>query len=189
MIDIHSHILPLVDDGSSSVDMSLDMLDEAYRDGTKEIVLTPHLAYAYGFENPNYKIKELFSQFKDIVEDVGIPIKMYLGCEFLYRSHESFERHFEDITTLNDTKYLLMEFYFDVEEEVILEAVQDVLDKGYIPVVAHPERFEAIQINPDIALEIVNRGGYLQMNKGSILGDYGSLVKETVYNLLNGGKV
>ena len=173
MIDIHSHILPLVDDG----DMSLDMLDEAYRDGTKEIVLTPHLAYAYGFENPNYKIKELFGQFKDIVEDVGIPIKMYLGCEFLYRSHESF-------TTLNDTKYLLMEFYFDVEEEVILEAVQDVLDKGYIPVVAHPERFEAIQINPDIAAEIVNRGGYLQMNKGSILGDYGSLVKETVYNLL-----
>ena len=84
MIDIHSHILPLVDDGSSSVDMSLDMLDEAYRDGTKEIVLTPHLAYAYGFENPNYKIKELFGQFKDIVEDVGIPIKMYLGCEFLY---------------------------------------------------------------------------------------------------------
>lgn len=108
MIDIHSHILPLVDDGSSSVDMSLDMLDEAYRDGTKEIVLTPHLAYAYGFENPNYKIKELFGQFKDIVEDVGIPIKVYLGCEFLYRSHESFERHFEDITTLNDTKYLLM---------------------------------------------------------------------------------
>lgn len=184
MIDIHSHILSLVDDGSSSVDMSLDMLDEAYRDGTKEIVLTPHLAYAYGFENPNYKIKELFGQFKDIVEDVGIPIKMYLGCEFLYRSHESFERHFEDITTLNDTKYLLMEFYFDVEEEVILEAVQDVLDKGYIPVVAHPERFEAIQINPDIAVEIVNRGGYLQMNKGSILGDYGSLVKETVKNLL-----
>ena len=77
-----------------------------------------------------------------------------------------------------------MEFYFDVEEEVILEAVQDVLDKGYIPVVAHPERFEAIQINPDIAVEIVNRGGYLQMNKGSILGDYGSLVKETVTNLL-----
>lgn len=150
MIDIHSHILPLVDDGSTSVDMSLEMLDEAYRDGTKEIVLTPHLAYAYGFENPNYKIKELFGQFKDIVEDVGIPIKMYLGCEFLYRSHESFERHFEDITTLNDTKYLLMEFYFDVEEEVILEAVQDVLDKGYIPVVAHPERFEAIQKNKRI---------------------------------------
>lgn len=137
MIDIHSHILPLVDDGSNSADMSLDMLYEAYRDGTKEIVLTLHLAYAYGFENPNYKIKELFGQFKDIVEDVGIPIKMYLGCEFLYRSHESFERH-----------------------------------------------FEAIQINPDIAVEIVNRGGYLQMNKGSILGDYGSLVKETVKNLL-----
>lgn len=75
MIDIHSHILPLVDDGSSSVDMSLDMLDEAYRDGTKEIVLTPHLAYAYGFENPNYKIKELFGQFKDIVEDKMDPVK------------------------------------------------------------------------------------------------------------------
>ena len=83
MIDIHSHILPLVDDGSSSVDMSLDMLDEAYRDGTKEIVLTPHLAYAYGFENPNYKIKELFGQFKDIVEDNVDPVSRTLNKKVL----------------------------------------------------------------------------------------------------------
>ena len=56
------HILPLVDDGSKSVDMSLEMLDQAYRDGTEEIILTPHLAYAYGFNNPREKIEELFKE-------------------------------------------------------------------------------------------------------------------------------
>ncbi len=92
MIDIHSHILPLVDDGSSSVDMSLDMLDEAYRDGTKDCVLTHIWPMHMVLRIRTIKLKELFGQFKDIVEDVGIPIKMYLGCEFLYRSHESLEK-------------------------------------------------------------------------------------------------
>mgnify|MGYP006374880835 FL=1 len=185
MIDIHSHILPLVDDGSKSVDMSLEMLDQAYRDGTEEIILTPHLAYAYGFDNPREKIENLFEEFRNIVWDVGIPIKLHLGCEFLYSSKESFEKHFKDITTLADTKYLLVEFYFDVNEDVILEAVESVLEKGCIPVIAHPERFEAFQTNTELAPRIIEMGGYLQMNKGSILGDYGSIVKDTVYDLLD----
>ena len=130
MIDIHSHILPLVDDGSKSVDMSLEMLDQAYKDGTEEIILTPHLAYAYGFDNPREKIENLFEEFRNIVWDVGIPIKLHLGCEFLYSTKESFEKHFKDITTLADTKYLLVEFYFDVNEDVILEEYAEVLEES-----------------------------------------------------------
>ena len=83
MIDIHSHILPMVDDGSRTIEMSLKMLDEAYRDGTDELVLTPHLAYPYGFINPTGKIRSLFEDFKEIVKEAGIPVKLYPGCEYL----------------------------------------------------------------------------------------------------------
>ena len=189
MIDIHCHILPLVDDGSSSVEMSLDMLDQAYRHGTREIVLTPHLAYAYHFENPYDKIKDLYDDFKMIVRDAGIPIKMHLGCEFLYSSRKTFDEHFNDITTLADTSYLLMEFFFDASADDILNAVKSVLERSCIPVVAHPERFEAIQTDLDVAFEIKRMGGYLQMNKGSVLGNYGALARETVLKLLNEGLI
>lgn len=189
MIDIHSHILPLVDDGSKSIEMSLGMLDQAYRNGTDEIILTPHLAYSYGFDNPKDKISELFEELKEIVRDAGIPIKMYLGCEFLYSSKETFEKHFEDITTLNDTQYMLIEFHFDARDTDILDAVRSVLEKGCIPVIAHPERFEAIQTDLNVARSIKELGGYLQMNKGSVLGDYGSIARETVLDLLEEGLI
>ena len=74
MIDIHSHILPLIDDGASSVDQALEMLIQAYEDGTDEIVLTPHLAYAYGFDNPNEKIRSLFEDLSYIVHKIFLVI-------------------------------------------------------------------------------------------------------------------
>ena len=185
MIDIHSHILPMVDDGASSVDMALRLLDEAYRDGTDAIILTPHLAYAYGFINPKEKIIDLYEDLKRIVKEVGIPIEIYLGCEFLFTSKESFYKHREDITTLNNTRYMLMEFFFDVEEDEILEAVDAVLEEELIPIIAHPERFDAFQSSLSLADEVVKKGALLQMNKGSVLGRYGNATKETVLELLD----
>ena len=101
MIDIHSHILPMVDDGCSSVDQALAMLDQAYQDGSDEIVLTPHLAYPYGFVNPSKKIRSLFDDFQRIVNEARIPVKLYLGCEFLFDSIDSFYEHLDEITTYN----------------------------------------------------------------------------------------
>ena len=185
MIDIHSHILPMVDDGSRTIEMSLKMLDEAYRDGTDELVLTPHLAYPYGFINPAEKIRSLFEDFKEIVKEAGIPVKLYPGCEYLYRDRDSFEEELEEITTLNDTRYLLMEFYFNVEDQIIYEAVKVVMKHQLIPVIAHPERYEAIQISDHLAKDIIDMGGMLQMNKGSISGKYGRMARDTIYELLD----
>lgn len=185
MIDIHSHILPMIDDGAYSIDMALDMLDQAYQSGTDAIVLTPHLAYAYGFENPYNKIKELFDDFQKIVRDVGIPIQMYLGTEFLFSSPRTFYLHKDEITTMNQTQYLLMEFYFDVKEEEILEAIDIIVSEGWIPIIAHPERFECIQIHHQFASLMIQKGALLQMNKGSILSQYGRMAKETVLYLLD----
>lgn len=185
MIDIHSHILPMVDDGCSSVDQALAMLDQAYQDGSDEIVLTPHLAYPYGFVNPSKKIRSLFDDFQRIVNEARIPVKLYLGCEFLFDSTDSFYEHLDEITTYNDTKYLLMEFYFSEEGSRMLEAVKCVNENGLIPVIAHPERYESIQVSNHLAKDLVSTGALLQMNKGSVFGKYGSMAKDTVQELLD----
>ena len=166
MIDIHSHVLPLVDDGSSSIEMSLKMLQQAYQDGTDAIVLTPHLAYPYRFINPKEKIESLFKDFQRIVDDEHIPIKMYLGCEFLF-TKDDFENHFHEIRTLNNS-----------------EAISHVKERGYIPIIAHPERYEAIQIDEDVAFKAKEMGAYLQMNKASILGRHGTRAQECIYRML-----
>ena len=91
---------------------------------------------------------------------------MYLGCEFLF-TKDDFENHFHEIRTLNNSQYMLMEFYFDCDGEEILEAISHVKERGYIPIIAHPERYEAIQIDEDVAFKAKEMGAYLQMNKAS----------------------
>ena len=185
MIDIHSHVLPMVDDGASSVEQALRMLVQAYEDGTDEIVLTPHLAYDYGFDNPSDKIKDLYEDLKYIVNKERIPIVMHLGCEFLFSSLDTFTKYFDEITFMNDTKYLLIEFYFDVDETDILHAIDVVVKKGFIPIIAHPERYECIKISIDVVKEGIEKGALFQMNKGSLFGDYGRTARETVFDLLD----
>lgn len=185
MIDIHSHILPMIDDGANSVEMALEMLANAYKDGTDAIILTPHFARVYGFDNPNEKIKELYKDLKYIIRKERIPIEIYLGCEYLYTNKETFYEEIKEITTLNNTNYVLMEFFFDVEGKTILEAIDCLLKEGFIPILAHPERFDCIQEDLQIALTAKRKGAHLQMNKGSILGRYGQTVKEVSIELLN----
>lgn len=185
MIDIHSHVLPMIDDGAQSVETALEMLISAYEDGTDAIVLTPHLSYVYEFINPKDKIKELFSDLQDIVKMEHIPIKLYLGCEFHFSSIEIFKEHFNEITTINDTRYLLMEFFFDIDAQEILLAIDEVLKQGLIPIIAHPERYECIQNSLDVVEKGIEKGALFQMNKGSILGRYGRTARETVLGMLD----
>lgn len=185
MIDIHCHVLPMVDDGASSVEQALHMLIQAYEDGTDEIILTPHLAYDYGFDNPSDKIRDLYEDFKYIVDKERIPIVMHLGCEFLFSSFNTFEKYLDEITFMNDTKYLLIEFYFDVDETDIFHAIDVVVKKGFIPIIAHPERYECIKISIDIVKEGIEKGALFQMNKGSLFGDYGRTAREIVFDLLD----
>lgn len=184
MIDIHTHILPMVDDGFQSIDQSLMMLEKAYQDGSDVIVLTPHLAYLYGFINPYEKINSLFHDFQYIVEEAHIPIKLYLGCELLFTSVESFQKHIDEITPINGTRYILMEFFFDVQETDILEAIDTVLEHHYIPIIAHPERYESMQISCDLAFKCKEKGALLQMNKGSLFGQYGTFARDSIRYML-----
>lgn len=185
MIDIHTHILPMIDDGARSVNQALDMLIMAYEDGSDAIVLTPHFASVYGFENPGRKTRSYFRDLKRIVEDERIPIRIYLGMEYLYTSRKSFEACKEDLVCLNDSKTLLCEFFFNCSKEVILEAVDVIQEYGYIPMIAHPERYECMQSDLSLAQTIKAKGAYLQLNVGSLFGYYGRSAKRCAFDLLD----
>lgn len=184
MIDIHSHILPMIDDGASSVEMALNMLDDAYCDGTDRIILTPHYALSYNFINPRKKIMDLFWDLKRIVENEGIPIQIYPGCEYLMESPKKFHENFQNIVTINNSRYLLTEFYFEAQEIDILSGISAIKEKNLIPVLAHPERYECVQRYPENIQYYIKEGALLQLNKGSVLGEYGKRVRKTAVKIL-----
>ena len=166
MIDIHAHILPFVDDGSSSLEESLDMVRSAHESGVTDIICTPHLRNQFN-KTPS-ELKVAFEEFKRAVKNAEIPVNLYLGQE-IYLGY-GYKKLFSEnkIVTLNDTKYVLAEFnYF--ERRDVAETVYDLTTLGFKPIVAHVERYRYLSLE-DI-YEIKQVGGLIQVNADSIVGE------------------
>lgn len=181
--DIHAHILPLVDDGAYSEQQSLNMVREAAVQGVTDIVLTPH--YRGGYKKTGKELISAFEDFKNTVKNADIPVNLYLGQEIYIG--EDFKSLFleEKILTLNGTEYVLIEFDFGYERD-IAETVYELKQIGYIPVIAHFERYSYADI--ETALEIKELGGLIQINADSLVGKrkrkYKKLISELFVNEL-----
>lgn len=185
MIDIHTHILPLVDDGAGNFGEAIEMLKLAYEMGTNEMVLTPHCAKIYGFANEAEEIREKFEYFSDIAgRKERIPIRLYPGMEVLYEGKERMKKSKEYYLTLNDSRYLLMEFMFDISRRTFLEGIDWARECGVIPVVAHPERYDCVQEDWKLVREAQKMGAGIQVNEGSLFGRYGQLSRHTAHIFL-----
>lgn len=161
MIDIHSHILPFIDDGSDSKETSIRMLEDLAKSGVTDVILTPHHNKRFAKEKEQL-IKE-FEEFKKNAKD--IPINLYLGQE-IEATKETFSLLEKgELLTLNNSKYILLEFdYFNYQE--IAEFVYRAVVRGYIPIVAHIERYE--YFNLEDAIEVKKEGGLIQVNASSL---------------------
>ena len=144
MIDIHTHITPNVDDGSSSIEMSMDMLRSEVAQGGSKIFLTPH---SFAFETK--RSEDVYVKMKKVQERVaaeGIHLQIYQGCE-IYTYRNKMEQILQDlqsgkIPSMNGTRYVMAEF--DVYEGDIEDAkycLGRYLEKGWIPIIAHAERY------------------------------------------------
>ena len=140
MIDIHSHIIPFVDDGSNSLEASLGMIKEELAQGVETIVCTPHLRTGY-FEKSSETILENFNLLKKSSQESGLKVNLYLGREIYYK-HSLFMKLLEEKTlpTINGGKYALIEFDV-VNDPDIDEVCYSLSVAGYIPVIAHIERY------------------------------------------------
>lgn len=179
MVDLHSHLIWDIDDGSKSREMTINMLKQAVEGGTKKLVLTPHYLPGY-YEVPNIKVKERRKDIELLAKEFNLDIEIYCGQEVYFNEKilENFENNL--IGTINESRYMLIEFNmksFSIKE--VTEILYELQIKGIVPVIAHPERYIKFIKNPSLINEFVKEGFLFQLNIGSITGDFGKEVKKT----------
>ena len=173
MIDIHCHILPEFDDGASSPEESIAMARMAADTGVTAIVATPHFP---GKQSSLEQIDALLDRYEWLrraVRSQRLPLKIYPGAEILCLPETVELAAQRALPTIGETPYLLTEFYFDESFRNMTQLLSDIAHHGYIPVIAHPERYHAIQEDPGLLKKWHQSGYVLQLNKGSILGSFG----------------
>ena len=169
MIDIHTHVIPNVDDGSHSLEESLAMIKHEIDIGVDTIYCTPHHIY-HRYEKSVEEIKESFRLLKEAVEKENLPIKLYLGQEICYSHREDTISMLKEgkLLTLNNTNQVLLEFSFTREPEDLMDVIYNFSISGYQVIVAHVERYEWMTYDKVLALR--NEGAKIQINSDSVLG-------------------
>lgn len=189
MTDIHCHILPFVDDGADSMEDAVEMARMAAGSGVTAIIATPHCNLPHG-EEKNYisrPLQERFFQLQQAVKAAGVPLSILPGCEVLCTPEVPGLLRQGRLLTLAGSRYLLLEFFFDEELRYMDEMLSAVAAQGLVPVVAHPERYEAIHRNPRVVERWFRAGYVIQLNKGSILGRLGRRAAWTAEWILSRG--
>ncbi|HEX9652574.1 MAG TPA: CpsB/CapC family capsule biosynthesis tyrosine phosphatase [bacterium] len=182
MIDIHSHVLPKIDDGPQSWQETMAMLYQAQEDGISEIAITHHILSNLGYEKEDEIILK-YNELQDRIKNENLKLKVHLGAE-IYAQADMDLSH--KISTYNDNKkYFLVEFPMQGIPKFAVDRFFEIIMEGMVPIIAHPERNAGVIRNPMRALEFVQRGARLQMNAGSLLGRHGSHVRDTAMILMN----
>ena len=187
MIDIHCHILPEIDDGSTSLEESLEMARMAAFSGVTELAATPHFQGTADCLELLPTIREKYRLLRAAIESADIPLTLRSGAEILCLpdTPELAARH--QLPTYEGTNYILVEFYFDETYAYMDQMLTELSDSGYRPVVAHPERYPVIQRDPSLLRRWVRLGCALQLNKGSVLGSFGPRPEQTANAILEMG--
>lgn len=185
MIDIHTHILPGIDDGSQTMSDSIRMAQIAADSGVDALIVTPHCNIEGLYENYyDDALVKRFRALETMIKEEKIPLDLYLGME-IYGTEEVPELLRKGrLVTLNQSRYLLLEFSFRKDLLLIDFIISEIKEQGYIPVIAHPERYPFVQKHPDIVYQWIDQGCAIQINKGSILGNFGFSARNTALYLL-----
>ncbi|MDP8220136.1 MAG: CpsB/CapC family capsule biosynthesis tyrosine phosphatase [Candidatus Stygibacter frigidus] len=185
MIDIHTHLLPGVDDGSSSIPQTIEQLTIMSQAGVKTVYLTPHFMRNL-YHNAHDVITPVFNDLKQEVK--GLDIELVLGCEFFIDNHAAETIQQEELT-LGDSNYVLFESMLQQLPADIFEQTYQLQKAGYKLIMAHPEWYTDIIRKSELVEDFLVRDIYLQINAGSLMGMYGRNVQHTAFNLLEKGFV
>lgn len=188
MIDVHCHLLPDLDDGSKSLEMSEEMAKIAVEDGIEAVIATPHSGPGEDRLNPK-DILDTVQILQKRLQEKGIPLKVYPGEEVEISAELVEELQSGKILPLAGTKWVLVELPFQqlpIFAERVLFQLQTA---GYHPIIAHPERNGDIEKNWEVALRMMEHGAGLQLDTMSLLGQFGSNARRTSEQLLRASSV
>ncbi len=185
MIDLHSHILPGLDDGARSTEESLEMARIAERDGVEKIVATPHLFRGNFIHEDLSIIENKRSELSQALKENNIRVEILAGAE-VHISHNLIDeiRKNRENLVLSQSSYMFVEFPSDLIFSGAKNLFFELMSEGIIPIIAHPERNSVFIHNPSLLYELIQMGGLSQANSGSFSGLYGRRVEEAVLHFL-----
>ena len=171
MIDIHTHILPGIDDGAQTLEEAVDMLKRSSDSGTDKLILTPHFYNPrIGYVDKN-DVYDVFTSLKEAASHINI--ELFLGSENFCSDLFLDEIDKKQFYTINDTEYLLIEFPFNGNMNDMYDAVDKIISCGYRPIIAHPERYPFFRHSEMGIDRLLNKGCLFQINKTSLLNLHG----------------
>lgn len=183
MKDLHSHILYGIDDGSKSIDESLEILRKASIQGVTDIVLTPHYIKDSKFNTNNKEKKKILKELQTEIKKRNIDINLYLGNE-VYIDEDITTLLKKDISTINNSKYILIELPLNSKSLILDEVLYELNKENLIPIIAHPERYLSYYKDYDFFDNLLKKGCLFQANIGSLYGVYGRKSKKMIKALL-----
>ena len=188
MIDVHLHILPGVDDGPATLGDALALARSLVQEGVQVAVATPH----YNDEYPQRPAREIIERVADLQRELdryAIPLRLLAGHEVLIQPGLAAEAQSGRIATLNGSRYLLLELWnsswLPETERVIFE----LRALGIVPLLAHPERYHAIQQDSNRLKALIEQGVLAQLTAGSLLGLQGKTARKCAETLLKRGLI
>lgn len=184
MTDIHSHILFDVDDGSRTIEESIELLKKMHEIGFNNVILTPHYIEGSEYNCENKQKRDKIKIIKEELVKQKININIFLGNEVFINDNIYNLIKNDVIHTLNNTKYILIELPFHNQIVNLEDIIYELKIKGLIPIIAHPERYTYFQKNYQEIDRLKEEGFLFQANYASILGYYGKESKKLLKYML-----
>ncbi len=183
MIDLHSHILPGIDDGAAAIENSLDLVRELYSGGVTEIFATPHYVDETIYTSSRDANLKLVSDLQKRLDAEGIPVKIYLGNEIYINREILSLLNAGEISSMGGSKYLLVELPMSGDFPGYSDIFLELIRAGYKVILAHPERYVTFQKDFDLIIELFDMGVLLQCNIGSFVDQYGKAARKVAVKL------
>ena len=172
MIDLHCHMLPGIDDGPTSLEVSLAMARCAVADGIQFTACTPHI-YPGLYENDQAGIEAAAAEFRKALAEAGIPLQIGIGADTHLAPDLAGAIAADRVPTLCGSRYLLLEPPHHVAPPRFAESVFTLMTAGLVPVITHPERLTWIEDHYALFGELVKQGAWRQITAGSLTGRFG----------------
>lgn len=186
MIDIHCHIIYDTDDGARDIQETMEMCEIAEQDGISTIIATPH--YIHG-EGNNEKVSEKIELLNEELKRNSRALRILQGNE-IYLARNSYEHLLNnECFTLNNSRYALVEFSMAGVPLFIFDALYNLQIKGFVPIIAHPERNHRILQQPNIVYDFIKEGCLIQINSTSLTGFSGKEIQNFSKALLKNNMV
>lgn len=183
--DMHSHLIAGIDDGAEDLDQSLTMIRELKSIGYTGLVTTPHIKSDH-YPNSRENIQEGLERLKEAMESEGIEMPIRAAAEYYIDEHFMKLLRHRALMPIMDNR-VLVEFSFMFAPHGLQELMFEIQSEGYVPILAHPERYSYFLDRMHVFEDLKDRGCMLQLNLLSLTGYYGKPIRKMAHALLEAG--